>query len=121
MSDWLFFSPSTVNGEAPVSNSKVKTPSDHQSTDCNGEAGDLHNRLKLSVSTGFQSSVVTFRGWFPDGKCCTKIKNSHLPPGASGSVHWAVSDSCMINTLDLAARTGPRTRSTCAYYSETEF
>ena len=32
ISDWLFFSPSTVKGEAPVNNSYVKTPRDHQST-----------------------------------------------------------------------------------------
>ena len=34
ISDWLFFSPSTVNGDAPVSSSKVNTPRDHQSTVC---------------------------------------------------------------------------------------
>lgn len=32
ISGWVFLSPSTVNGEAPVNNSNVKTPRLHQST-----------------------------------------------------------------------------------------
>ena len=32
ISDWEFFSPSTVNGDAPVNSSYVNTPNDHQST-----------------------------------------------------------------------------------------
>ena len=34
ISDCVLLSPSTVNGEAPVNNSYVRTPSDHQSTAC---------------------------------------------------------------------------------------
>lgn len=32
ISAWEFFSPSTVNGDAPVNNSYIRTPTLHQST-----------------------------------------------------------------------------------------
>lgn len=35
ISCWVFLSPSTVNGDAPVRSSYVNTPTDHQSTACN--------------------------------------------------------------------------------------
>lgn len=34
ISAWEFFSPSTVNGDAPVNSSYIRTPTLHQSTAC---------------------------------------------------------------------------------------
>lgn len=57
ISCWVFLSPSTVNGDAPVNNSYVKTPTDHQSTACNRKQALICSRFMDSSEIFVQKTV----------------------------------------------------------------
>jgi len=62
ISCWLFLSPSTVKGDAPVSNSYVSTPTPHQSTAWNQTKKERKRRRSFRIKSPRHQSIDRVEG-----------------------------------------------------------